>query len=172
MKKHNGMRPLDIVVLLKLALLKETAWQLKDIAGNLQISASEISESLNRSAIAGLLSNDKKKLMRQSLLEFLIYGLKYVFPQKPGALVRGIPTAHSAPPLNMLLTSEEPYVWPFAEGDTRGQSIEPLFKTVPQVCQHDKELYELLALTDAIRTGKTRDQKLAGEELRKRIMYE
>jgi hypothetical protein len=35
--------------------------------------------------------------------EFLIHGLKYVFPAYPGALVRGVPTAHSAEPLKGLL---------------------------------------------------------------------
>ena len=46
MKKHSGMRPLDIVVLLKIALYKGENWKAKDLASNLKISASEISESL------------------------------------------------------------------------------------------------------------------------------
>jgi hypothetical protein len=170
MKKHNGMRPLDVYVLLKLSLYKGSVWQLKDIAASLQISASEVSESLNRSAIAGLISADKKKLMREALLEFLTHGLRYVFPQKPGPLARGIPTAHSAPPLNELINSDELYVWPYAEGNVRGQSIEPLYKTVPGVSLRDNALYQLLALTDALRTGKTREQKLAAEELKRRIL--
>lgn len=105
------MRPQDVIVLLKLAIIKEN-WIAKDLSKNLKISASEISESLNRSAIAGLLSADKKILMKKAFLEFLEYGLKFVFPQNPGAILRGIPTAHSAPPLNNLLTADEIFVWP------------------------------------------------------------
>jgi predicted transcriptional regulator len=96
-KRHNGMRPLDIVVLLKIIALEQTDWLKKDLAEWLQISASEVSESLNRSEIAGLVDGTHRSVMRRSLLEFLQFGLRYVFPQQPGALVVGMPTAHSAP---------------------------------------------------------------------------
>jgi hypothetical protein len=169
MKKHSGMRPLDIVILLQISLFNDDNWFLKDIANKLKISASEVSESLNRSAIAGLLSADKKTLMKDALFEFLEFGMKYVFPQKPGALVRGISTAHSASPLKELLHSDEIYVWSFAAGNVRGQAIEPLYKTVPEVSKNNDKIYELLALSDALRIGRIREQKLAIEELRKRI---
>jgi len=169
MKKHSGMRPLDIVILLQISLFNDDNWFLKDIANKLKISASEVSESLNRSAIAGLLSADKKTLMKDALFEFLEFGMKYVFPQKPGALVRGISTAHSASPLKELLHSDEIYVWSFAAGNMRGQAIEPLYKTVPEVSKNNDKIYELLALSDALRIGRIREQKLAIEELRKRI---
>lgn len=169
MKKHNGMRPQDVVVLLKIAAKKNIPWQMKDLAIELDISASEISESLNRSMLAGLIGADKQTLMKSAIIDFLGHGLKYVYPQKPGALVRGMLTAHSAEPLSKSIQSEEPYVWPFAKGDVRGQAIEPLHPSVPDACLKDKLLYELLALTDALRVGKNREQKLAMTELEKRI---
>jgi hypothetical protein len=169
MKKHSGMRPQDIVILLKIAISHQD-WFAKDIAQSLKISASEISESLNRSAIGGFLSNDKKILMKDALLEFLEFGLKYVFPQKPGAIVRGIPTAHSAPPLNQLIQGGDIYVWPYAKGKFRGQTVEPLYHTVPEICTKDQELYGLLALVDALRLGKVREQKIAVNELRRRMI--
>ena len=73
---------------------------MKDLSFELNISASEISESINRSKIAGLIGPNKKSLMRLALMDFLEFGIRYVYPQKPGAIVRGIPTAHSASPLN------------------------------------------------------------------------
>ena len=91
------MRPLDIVILLKIATKEKGEWLNKDLAHELGISASEVSESLNRSWLAGFLDETKKKLFRNALLEFLCHGLKYVFPQKPGELAQGMPTAHSAP---------------------------------------------------------------------------
>jgi hypothetical protein len=169
MKKHNGMRPQDVVILLKIAAKDSKNWRMKDIATELGISGSEVSESFNRSILAGLLNSDKQQLMKSALLEFLQHGLKYVFPQKPGALVRGMPTAHAAPPLRQLIQSEEMYVWQWAEGKVRGQSVESLHPAVPKACLRDPKLYELLALTDALRLGRVREQKLAFEELQKRI---
>lgn len=107
--------------------------------------------------------------MRSSILEFLQYGLSYVFPQQPGALVRGIPTAHSAPPLDKLIQSNELYVWPSAKGNARGQAIEPLYSSVVIAIEKDSKLYELLALVDALRVGRVREKQLAMEELKKRL---
>ena len=100
MKKHNGMRPQDVVVLLKIVAIRNDDWYNSDLANSLQISASEISEVLNRCKIAGLIDSKKRKVHINSFIEFLIYGLKYVFPAEPGTIVKGIPTAHSAPPIN------------------------------------------------------------------------
>ena len=169
MKKHNGMRPQDVVILLKIASAKTKPWLAKDIATDLHISNSEVSESLNRSKMAGLLDSSKKKLMRQAFLEFVEYGLKYVFPVVPGSIVRGMPTAHSASPLDNLIQSSEYFVWPDAHGISRGQSIEPLHPGVVQAAKKDNLLYELLALTDALRVGKSREKKLAFDEIKKRI---
>jgi predicted transcriptional regulator len=170
MKNHNGMRPQDIVILLKIATLKNKPWFIKDLAFELNISQSETSESLHRSKWAGLVGEDKKKLMKRALLEFLEHGLQYVYPQRPGAIVRGKPTAHSAPPLDKLIQSDEVYVWPSANGEERGQAIEPLHKGVVVATEKDMALYELLALTDALRVGKVRERQLAMKELKKRIL--
>lgn len=169
MKKHSGMRPHDIVILLKIAARGNREWLMKDLSYELGISASEVSESLNRSVFAGLLFPDKKKLMKLALLDFLEFGLRYVYPQKPGALVRGIPTAHSAPPLNNVIVSKEPFVWPYGEGNVRGQAIEPLHPKVPEACLKDAEFYQLMALCDSLRVGKVREKNIANEELKRRI---
>lgn len=169
MKKHSGMRPHDIAVLLKIGAKGNSPWLMKDLAIELGISASEVSESLNRSAYAGLISSNKKKLMTSALLEFLQYGLKYVYPQQAGALVRGMATAWSAPPLSEKIISNESIVWPYVDGKMRGQAIVPLFANAPKACMLDHSLYELLALTDALRIGKARERTIALEELKKSL---
>lgn len=169
MKKHSGMRPHDIVILLKIAAKGINPWMMKDLAFELGISASEISESLNRSAIAGLISKDKKRLMKMSILDFLENGLRYVYPEQPGSKVRGLPTAHAALPLSNDILSDEPYVWPYAEGTVRGESIEPLHPKVPEACLKDPVFYEFMALCDALRVGKVREKNMAVEELKKRL---
>lgn len=169
MKKHNGMRPQDVVILLKIAAKAGGDWYMKDLSAELGISASEVSESLNRSVFAGLIAQNKNQLMKQALLEFLEYGLKYVYPVQPGAVVRGMPTAHSAPLLANEIVSSEIYVWPWAKGKERGQTIEPLHNSVPQACQNDERLYHMLALVDALRIGRVREQEIARVLLRKII---
>lgn len=103
MKKHTGMRPQGIPILLKILSYNKQkgweGWQMKHLAHHLAISQSEVSESLNRSMEAGLIDESKKIVNRIALVEFLIHGIKYVFPQKPRAITRGLKTAHSAPPL-------------------------------------------------------------------------
>ncbi len=169
MKKHSGMRPHDIVVLLKIASKKDRSWYMKDLSYELGISGSEVSESINRSVIAGLIFQDKKRLMMTVILDFLQYGLPYVYPQQPGALVRGVATAHSAPPLNKVIESQDAYVWPYGNGDLRGQSIEPLHPNVPEACLKDDKFYELMSLCDVLRVGKAREKNLAIEELKMRL---
>lgn len=108
--------------------------------------------------------------MSRALLGFLQYGIRYVFPQQPGMLVRGIPTAHSAKPLSDLIQSSEHYVWPSANGTVRGQAIETLYPGMVQAVDNDPLLYEMLALIDAIRVGKSREVNLAVDELNKRLL--
>jgi predicted transcriptional regulator len=169
MKKHSGMRPHDIVVLLKIAAKKDVPWLMKDLAIELGISGSEISESLHRSSLAGLITKDKQQLMKLSILDFLEHGLRYVYPQQPGAKVRGVPTAHAAAPLSELILSDEAYVWPYGEGKVRGESIEPLHPKVPEACLRDSEFYEYMALCDALRVGRAREKNQAIDILRKKL---
>ncbi len=71
--------------------IEEDNWNQKPMALALGMSQSEVSESAARSKYAGLLSTNGKEVMRLSLLEFLQYGLRYVFPQKPGPVVEECP---------------------------------------------------------------------------------
>lgn len=163
------MRPQDIVILLKIVAKENEPWFMKDLSQELGISGSEVSESLNRSALAEFITPDKKTIRKQNLIDFLRYGVKYVYPQRPGAIVRGMPTAHSMSPLNGQIQSNDYYVWPWARGEVRGQEIEPLHASVPEACNRDRKLHQLLALVDAIRVGRGREQYIANQELTERI---
>ncbi|MBU3744396.1 MAG: hypothetical protein FGM61_07595 [Sediminibacterium sp.] len=172
MRKHNGMRPQDIVVLLKIVLLGKTEWQYQDLVRSLYISGAEINASLNRSKAAGLIDFNRKRVNKLALLEFLECGLKYVFPVHPGPLSRGIPTAHSHPDVKNKIVTEYIYVWPDINGKEYGQSIEPLYANQVRAALEDARLYEVLALTDMIRAGKTREVKIANLGLRNIITNE
>ena len=172
MKKHHGMRPQDIVVLLKIIACNNPEWRNIDIAQDIRLSPSEVSEALNRCKIAGLIDSKKKKVNVNSFTEFIIYGLKYVFPAESGPVVRGIPTAHSASPVKEHIASgNDAYVWPYAKGTLRGQAIEPLYKTLPQVIKEGDLFYELLTIVDTFRVGRVREIKIAIEELNKRLQH-
>ncbi|MGB3946747.1 MAG: hypothetical protein WBM13_02075 [Bacteroidia bacterium] len=172
MRKHNGMRPQDVAILLKIVSMNGKHWQLSGLANSLRISISEISESLNRSKSANLIDYYKKQVNKQNLLEFLEHGVSYVFPQQPGAMVRGIPTSHSHPFMKKNFISEINYVWPDNKGDEMGLMIEPFYPKQVEAVKEDEEFYKLLALVDVIRVGKVREVKYAVNELKKIIINE
>lgn len=172
MRSLNGIKPQDILMLLKISLWsKKKGWRNLDLAGELGLSPFEISVGLERAHRSGFLDASKRMLLRSALLEFLLHGLKYVYPIQPGPLNRGIPTAHSASPLAGKIVSEDSdqYVWPDKNGYRRGQAIEPLYASVPLAVKNDPKLHELLALLDALRIGRAREQTLAAQELKKRL---
>jgi DNA-binding Lrp family transcriptional regulator len=169
-QSRNNLKPQDILILLKIVVLGKQSWFHHTIAQELGISQSEVSQSLNRSRYAGLIDASRKKVNKLAFTEFLLHGVAYAFPQQPGAIVRGVLTAHAAAPLNQIIKSDEKYVWPYAKGLERGQAIEPLYNTVVAATLADKELYELLTLVDAIRVGRIREKEIAKKELEKRIL--
>jgi DNA-binding Lrp family transcriptional regulator len=170
MRKHNGMRPQDIVVLLKMITLHNKKWTYAEIANALQLSETEVSFAMERNKLAGLVNPDKNKVNKLALREFLIYGVKYVFPPQIGYSARGIATAHSAPPVNQYITKgNEHYVWKYYKGTKRGNTILPLYNKVPKIVEEDTELYELLTIVDTLRIGKKREIEIAINELDKKF---
>lgn len=164
-------KSLDVVVLLKLLLAGERR-SYAQLSKELSMSASEVHASVRRGIEAGLIDAVSRLPLRKPMEEYLLHGVRYAFPAKPGPLARGIPTAHAAPPLAGKITSDDvPPVWPDPEGTVRGYSIEPLYSSVPKAARADAVLYELLALVDAIRVGRARERNLAQEELKHRLSH-
>jgi hypothetical protein len=159
------MRPQDVVILLKIIALEGKDWLMKDLAMSLRVSPSEVTESLERSAIGGLIAADKVRVMRDNLLEFLVHGLRYVFPAQLGPVMHGLATAHSAAPLSSQIMGLDTFIWPYLDGPHRGPSIVPLIATVPLAALQDPKLYQLLALTEALRVGHVREKQLAAQHL-------
>lgn len=168
---NRGIRPQDIAILLKIALSRGAGWRGIDLANELALSPAEISLALGRCRRSRLLDSSNRKVMRSALLEFLLHGLKYVFPAEPGPICRGMPTAHSAMPLSKQVVSDahDQYVWPTDDGEVRGQAIVPLYPSAPLAARRDPELYEFLALIDALRAGRAREQTIAAQEIENRL---
>jgi hypothetical protein len=172
MRKFNGLRPQDVVLLLKLVAHPHRTWLGKDLAQTLHLSASEVSEALARCRFSRLLATDPHALtvQRHALLDFLFYGLPYAFAVQPGAPARGLATGASAPPLVQTFGAEPAYVWPGATGTQWGVAVEPLYPQAPAAAQQDAQLYGLLALTDALRLGRPREVKLARHLLEQQVV--
>ena len=168
------LKPQDVVVLLKLVALGDRPWTFQRLAVELSISQSEVHAAVNRAVAARLMSDSASSTgrpLQRQLLEFLVHGVKYAFPPERGELTRGVPTGYAAPPLNSQIvgSNEPPPVWPYAEGNTRGYALAALYRTVPEAALRDPELYQLLALVDAIRDGRARERSLAEKALEKRL---
>jgi hypothetical protein len=139
------------------------------------VSKSEVNLSLKRSMKVGLAKLDRKtdlpRANSKALTDFIAYGLKYVFPAEIKEVSRGIPTSFAAPVLRnkVISTGQLIYIWPDARGNSKGQSVVPLCKTVPMAVKKDPLLYEYLALVDAIRLGNAREVDVAMDELEKKL---
>lgn len=161
------LKPADVAVALQLALTPEAPY--RELAGAVGISHGEAHNAVRRLQAARLLRAGSRTVKAEALLEFLLGGVTYVFAATPGAEVRGIPTAHAAPPLAVDLLGADAYVWPSAEGRVRGAALEPLYAGAVQTEMHNPPLYELLALVDALRAGRARERQRAREHLRQRL---
>lgn len=170
--KRNALKPQDVVVLFSLLLVRKSDWVVAEIASAACLSSSETHAAIKRLSLSGLFSSAARRPVLPAVQEFLIHALKYAFPAEIGGRRgRGMPTAHSAPPLAAKIAGEEEdvAVWPCPYGNARGVWVSPLYKSVPDAAQRDPDMYELLALADAVCIGRARERKLAGELLCRKV---
>ncbi len=168
-----SVAPQDVLVLLKLVAMGQRAWSYNNLAIELGMSPSQAHSAVQRalSARLALRRNGRITPQTNNLEEFLVHGVKYLCIPQRGEFTRGIPTAYGAPPLAELLIEPQDVVpvWPHPEGNVCGESFSPIFRSAPEAAMQDRELYQLLALVDAIRSGRARERALAVRELRDRL---
>ncbi len=168
-----SLKAQDVYVILKIIAAGTRRPPYASLAVDLGMSASEVHASVKRAKTARLLhgpeSGDGPNLT--AIEEFLIHGLKYVFPAERGNFTRGVPTSYAADPLRARIPpSTDPIpVWPHPDGKDRGVALPPLHKSAPVAALRDHQFYEYLALADALRDGRARERKYAEEELRQRL---
>lgn len=168
-----NLKPQDIVVALKLCSYPNARPPISIIANDLSLSPSEVHGAIGRLRASRLLHGSafKDRPNISGLEEFLIHGLKYAFPAEHSDVTRGVPTSYAAEPLKseIAVSNDLPPVWPWPDGNTRGVGLEPLYRKVPEAALRDSELYQLLALVDAIRDGRARERRIAEQELLRRL---
>jgi hypothetical protein len=168
------LRPHDLLLLLAVVTRRGSPFAYAELAASTGVSPGEVYKGLKRSEAAGLYHHETRQPEHQALCDFLLHGVRHAFPAVRGPLARGVPTSVAAPPLADLfdggmLPPDLTPVWPSPHGTRRGYGVEPLYPTVPEVAPRSPALYELLALTDAIREGRARERNEAERELRIRL---
>lgn len=169
------LKPQDIVVLAWLIARKSEPWRYVDLAQGLFISPSEAHSAMKRLSESGLivpsvLENGRTRPNFRAVVEFLSNGVPYVYYANWGPESRGVPTGIGAPPLDQFYSpGADIPVWPDPDGEARGPGLEPLYKSVPRAARSNPELYELLALIDALRCGRSRERNKAEELLKEKL---
>lgn len=174
------LKPQDVVISIKLLQAREGGVRptYAELASALKMSPSEVHAGVSRCLEVGLLRRLAEYPQRMpvpikaALEEFLISGLKYVWPTKPSATARGLPTCTSLPDLARELDVPEPsipLVWRHPLGTVRGEAITPLYPKLPDVCAGDSWLHDWLALVDILRCKTGREAALAANLIHRRL---
>jgi hypothetical protein len=153
------LRPSDIAVALHLARSPKALYQ--DMARSLHLGVAEVHRGVRRLELARLSQAGERRVNRQALLEFLVHGVRYVFPAVVGPEAEGMPTAAAAPFLSEKLAGGPRAVWKGTDGKTRAVSLVPLYRGAPQAALEDERTYRVLALVDVLRLGELRERRIA-----------
>jgi DNA-binding transcriptional MocR family regulator len=163
------LQPSDLLVLFALQS-EDDAWTLRSLAERLGVQHSKVQRGLDRLQEAGLYDASRRQVIPHAAEEFLVHALRYVYPAREGAIVRGVPTAWAASPLLGEIASEDlPPVWPDPRGTVRGQAVVPLDERLPSLVKDWPEVAELAALADALRLGDARSRSSAQRHIHDRF---
>ncbi|MDQ7994249.1 MAG: MarR family transcriptional regulator [Luteibacter sp.] len=164
------LKPQDLLVLLKVAANPRQRWTYAALGQALSMSPSEVHASVKRAVASGLAVSSGRgdwSPVRPALLDFALHGVRYVWPAVLGPVKRGVPTSFGAEPLSDAITAVpgEAPVWAHIGGSAKGPILSPLYRSVPFAALRDPTLHRLLALQDALRSGRARERSLAADYL-------
>lgn len=150
----------------KVAANPAQRWTYAALAEALSMSASEVHASVKRAVAAGLAVSQGRgdwSPVLPALHEFAVHGVRYVWPAALGPVKRGVPTSFGVAPLagQLVAAADEAPVWAHPAGHAKGPSISPIYRTASAAALADPALHRLLALLDALRTGRARERSLA-----------
>ena len=158
---------------LKLVALKNRWLPYAVLGETMRLSRFEAHAAVQRLGAAGLVAETEgpPQPVMAALRSFVVVGARYAYPPVRGGNTIGFPTAHALPALKKLMAAspELMTVWPHPEGKIRGQSLLPLYESLPLAVQDDRELHELLALFDLLRIGQARERGIAQKLLEERL---
>jgi hypothetical protein len=191
MLRSVALKAQDVLVACKLYSLAEnvrpaSSWTYQGLSGELGISLSETYNALERCRLAQLVVTvrDKEVISKRHFYELLAVAVPRIFCAARGGLEVGLPTSVHAPSLRSrfenygsgVASGVLPTVWSCEREDSpsglrvRGESISPIYPSVPEAAAKDPLLYELLALVDVVRIGDTRSRNAAVAILERKIL--
>lgn len=156
--------PFDLVVALRLTAPAGTLGQMAEELG---VVPSQVHAAIGRLEAAGLVRPGARATNTRALVELLVHGVRYVFPATKGPITSGIPTAYSAPPLSADVDAPDVVVWPapMHPAAVQGFGVAPLYPAAPALIERSPAMYQLLAITDALRLSDPRARVSARERL-------
>jgi hypothetical protein len=169
------MKGQDVILMLLLRLHHKEKWTLERLSAVSGQSISQCHAAKNRLREARLLSSDFSRqwhVPAENFSEYLIHGLKYDFPPKLGAPVRGVPTAHSSEFVEEQFRADgseiSGVVWPSAVGASVGRSLEPVHPSQLHVCARPgfEDVYRMLVYMDLLRMGQARERSWAAVKIK------
>jgi hypothetical protein len=164
-EKQITLRPVDLVVAVKLATNRGREFVLSTLAEELGLAVSVVHGSIRRCELARLVSRSAGSIraIRAAVKEFAVHGAKYAFPAAVGPLGRGTPTSVGGPSLAGHFDPSKLFapVWPDANGEAWGPTVIPLHSSVPAAARRDSAFYDFMTLLDAVRMGAARERELA-----------
>ncbi|MFI5347652.1 MAG: hypothetical protein ACHQ51_14855 [Elusimicrobiota bacterium] len=154
--RAGGVSARDLTVVLAAAAKGRQPWRAAELARELGLSPLDVSLGLERARRVGLVDEEKRRVLKEPLLEFLVHGLRYVFPAELGSSGPGTATAQLA----------GRYVWPLADGESHGRHLTPLD---PAALRAVGAARELLGLVDVLRIGHVWERTIAVREIARRL---
>ena len=160
----------DIVVLTAIMDGRRQGESYAQLGTRACLSASETHAAVKRLQDASLIGPNWHVLKR-NVLELLIHGIRYAFPfRSTGVMAKGMPTSYAAPVADgAFAVAGTCPVWRSQYGQTYGQAFEPLYATVPNAAEKDRELYDRLAVIDMLRGGRLRERRFAEAKITEMI---
>jgi hypothetical protein len=163
------LKPQDVLVGLKASTIPQVNWSFAEMATMTGLSVGAVFASARRCKQAGLMSvlaSGSLAVQGKNLLDFLVHGMPVVFFAERGEVVKGIPTGRSGRrDVFPAAANEIPLVWEHEAGSVRGESLKPLYPSVPEVASRDNGLYELLVNCDLLRVGSVREKAWAAKAM-------
>jgi hypothetical protein len=167
------MKSQDILILLGILTWKGPKVTYERLSEAMGVSKTPTVHAVKRLVEARLYHEYFGKVNIPATKEFLIHGVKYVFPhpniEENASEVLGFATGISHPVFEGKINFPKKFVWPSAKGNEKGIPIKPLYDSIPDHCFTNIELMELLALIEVLRIGRIREveftEKLLLEKL-------
>lgn len=162
----------DLLVALKLLEDDVPTHSYSLLGKSIGLSPTQVQEAITRLTESRLLRQGSFSPIRAALLNVLVKGVPYFLPapQTDETIVRGVATGCCV--ASLPCGNSQPLVWPDPYGDAEGYAVEPLCPEAITAARKDAKLYELLALTDLIRSQRSslKERSLAVQKLEQAIL--